>query len=242
MHGSWLRWVVASAQYKPMYSVLLLVLAVAALGMTLWTYRHWQATRSGLILFVLLPLPALPYELFVTGIGRWLGAGQTLLELSGLPILWWTLTLPLALFSVATLCRRVGFSWAQIDWGHGAVCIVAVLLLLWQLPAIFTIKQLRLAAWEDTIRYVPAVPSAPLSLWLVFGAFTLTGLGLWRRERWPWLALCMAVALLLVALPAAVVGPIPADLGKVLGFAGIAGTVVRYGRRFTIRQDNSIPK
>ncbi len=224
-----------------MYSVLLLVLAVAALGVTLWTFRHWQATRSGLILFVLLPLPALPYELFVAGIGRWLGPGQTLLELSGLPILWWTLTLPLALFSVATLCRRVGFSWARLDWGHGAVCIVAVVLLLWKLPVIFTIKQLRLASWEDTVRYVPAVPVVPLSLWLVFGAFMLTGLGLWRRERWPWLALPLAVALLLLALPGAVAGPIPAYLGKVVGFAGIAGAAVHYGHRFTIRQDKSIP-
>ena len=224
-----------------MYSVLLLVLAIAALGITLWTFRHWHATRSGLILFVLLPLPALPYELFVTGLGRWLGAGQTLLELSGLPIFWWTLTLPLALFSVATLCRRVGFSWAQIDWGHGAVCIAAVLLLFWKLPAVLTIKQLHLASWEDIIRYVPAPPAVPLSLWVVFGAFTLTGFGLWRRERWPWLALLLVVALLLLALPVAVVGPIPAYLGKVLGFAGMAGTAVHYGHRFTIRQEKPIP-
>jgi len=222
-----------------MYSVLLLLLAVVALGGTLWTFHHWRATRSPLILFVLLPMPALPYELFVAGLGRWLGSGQTLLELSGLPIFWWTLTLPLALFSFATLCRRVGFSWAQIDWGHGAVCIAAVVLLLWKLPGIFTIKQLQLAAWEDIVRYVPAAPGVPLSLWLVFGAFLLAGLGLWRRERWPWLALPLAVALALLALPGVVTGPVPAYVGKVLGFIGIAGAAVKYGHRFTIMQENT---
>ncbi len=92
-----------------MYSVLLLVLAFAALGMAFWTFRQWQATRSGLILFVLLPL-------------------------------------------------------------------------LWKLPTIFTIRQLHPAFWQDTVRYVPSAPSVPLSLWVVFAAFALTGLGLWRRE------------------------------------------------------------
>jgi hypothetical protein len=223
-----------------MYSVLLLLLAVAALGSTLWTFHHWRVTRSALILFVLLPMPALPYELFVAGFGRWLGPGQTLLELSGLPIFWWTLTMPLALFSFATLCRRVGFSWARIDWGHGAVCIAAVVLLLWKLPTIFTIKQLHLAAWEDIVRYVPAA-ELPLSLWLVFTAFLLAGLGLWRREGWPWLALAVAVALALLALPAAVTGPVPAYAGKVLGFIGIAGASVKYGHRFTIMQEKAGP-
>jgi hypothetical protein len=241
-----------------MYSVLLLVLAVTALGITLWTFREWQVTRSGLILFVLLPLPALPYELFVVGIGRWLGKGQTLLELSGMPIFWWTLTLPLALFSVATLGRRVGFAWAQIDWGHGAVCIGAVVLLLWKLPTIFTIKQLHPACWQDTVRYLPSVLATqacdagqagispvvlvPLSLWVVFGAFALTGIGLWQRERWPWLALLLVSALVLLGVPAAAMGPIPAYFGKTLGFAGIAMAAVRYGRRFTISQGNIIPK
>lgn len=224
-----------------MYSVLLLVLAFTTLGLALWTFRQWQTTRSALILFVLLPLPALPYELFVAGLGHWLKPGQTLLELSGLPILWWTLTLPLALFSVATLCRRVGFSWARIDWGHGFVCIAAVLLLLWKLPAIFTIKQLQPAFWQDTVRYVPVEPTVPLTLWLVFTAFTLTGLGLWHREHWPWLALPLLGALVLLGLPPTVVGPIPTYLAKVLGFAGIAGAAVHYGRRFTIMAANIIP-
>jgi hypothetical protein len=239
-----------------MYSVLLLVLAVSALGLSLWTFRQWQLTRSGLILFVLLPLPALPWELLVVGIGRWLGPTQTLLELSGLPILWWTLTLPLALFSVATLGRRVGFAWAQIDWGHGAVCIGAVLLLLWQLPTIFSIKLLHPACWRDTVRYVPGLPAAeaceagqagigataavPLSLWVVFVAFALTGIGLWRREGWPWLALPLAVALLLLGLPASLVGPIPAYLGKAIGFAAMAVAAVHYGRRFTIKHEKVI--
>jgi len=222
-----------------MYSVVLLLLAVVALGSTIWTFYQWRETRSALILFVLLPMPAVPYELFVAGSGRWLRAGQTLLDLSGLPIFWWTLTLPLALFSFATLCRRVGFAWARIDWGHGAVCIAAVVLLFWKLPAVFTIKQLHLAAWEDVIRYVPAAPELPLSLWVVFGAFLLAGLGLWRQERWPWLALPVALALVLLALPVPVTGPLPAYFGKALGFMGIAGASVKYGRRFTIMQDTA---
>lgn len=240
-----------------MYSWLLLVLALPMLGLLLWTFRQWQVTHSGLMLFVLLPLAAVPVELLVVGTGRWLGPGQALLELSGIPILWWTLTLPLALFSLATLCRRIGFAWAQIDWGHGAVCLGAVALLLWKLPTMLTIKHLDPACWQDTLRYVRTVlpaetcvpgeaavgagPGLPLALWVVFGAFAATGAGLWRHERWPWLVWPLILALALLAMPAELVGPLPAYIGKALGFAGLALTVVHYGQQFAITPGKSIP-
>ena len=227
-----------------MFSIVLLVLGLASLGVTLWTLRQWQATRSALVLFVLLPLAAAPYEALVAGLGRFVGPGNGLRDVAGLPILWWAFTLPLALFTFATLCRRLGFRWARIDWGHGIVCIGAVVLLLWELPRVFGTRRIAPACWADVVHYVPAVPpgqlcagamppgaspaAAWLTPWIVFGAFAAAGAGLAVTRRWPWLAVGCGLGLVLLALPTAVVGPVPAYAGRALCLWAMAVTAVRY--------------
>jgi hypothetical protein len=227
-----------------MYSLLLLAVGAAGLAMTLWTLRQWQQTRSGLILFVLLPLAAAPYEALVAGLGRFIGPGDQLRDVAGLPILWWSLTLPLSLFTFATICRRLRFWWARIDWGHGIVCIGAVVLMLWELPRVFGTKRIWPACWQDVVHYVPAVPPGQLcagapppgespaatwvALWIVFGAFAGLGLGLAVTRRWPWLAVGAGLALVLLLLPPATVGPVPGYVGRTLGLAAMAIAAVRY--------------
>lgn len=227
-----------------MYSLLLLLVGGAGLAVTLWTLRCWQQTRSGLILFVLLPLAAAPYEVLVAGLGRFIGVSDQLRDLAGLPILWWSLTLPLSLFTFATLCRRLGFWWARIDWGHGIVCIGAVVLLFWELPRIFGTKRIWAACWQDVVHYVPAVPAGQLcagtpppggspaatwvAQWIVFGAFAGLGLGLAATRRWPWLAVGAGMGLALMLLPPATVGPVPAYVGRSVGLAAMAIAAVRF--------------
>lgn len=234
----------ASGKLRAMYSVLLLILAAVNLAVTLWVFRRWRQTGSGLILFVLLPLAAAPYETLVAGLGRFIGVGDPLRDLAGFPILWWTLTLPLALFTFATLCRRLGFWWARIDWGHGLVCIGAVILLLWELQRVFGMKRIWPACWQDVVHYVPVVPAgqlcagAPLpgdspaatwlAPWIVFGAFAAAGAGLAVTRRWPWLALGTGLGLALQLLPPAGAGPLPAYLGRSLCLWAMAAAAVRY--------------
>jgi hypothetical protein len=227
-----------------MYSVLLLALGILNLGVALWLFRHWQQGRSAIVLFVLLAMAASPWEVLVAGLGRFIGTGETLRDLAGLPVLWWTLTLPLALFSLATLCRRLGFRWALIDWGHGLVCIGAVLLLLWELPRVFGTKQVFAGCWQDVVYYAPVLPPGQvcpgtpppgpspaatwLAPWIVFGAFAAAGIGLAVTRRWPWLALGGIAGCALLALPPAAAGPIPALLGRSLVFWAMAAATVRY--------------
>jgi hypothetical protein len=227
-----------------MYSLLLLALGAAGLALALWTLRRWQETRSGLILFALLPLVPAPYEAIVAGLGRFIGPSDQLRDLAGLPIIWWSLTLPLSLFTFATLWRRLRFWLARIDWSHGTVCIGAVVLLLWELQRVFGTKRIWPACWQDVVHYVPAVPAGQLcagatppgespaatwvSLWIVFGAFAALGVGLAVTRRWPWLAVGVGMALALLLLPPAIVGPVPGYVGRSLGLAAMAIAAVRY--------------
>ena len=184
-----------------MYSLLVLLLAGVSLALALWTFRQWQLSRSAMILFVLLPLAALPVELLVAGLERWSGAGEPPRGLGALALVWAHITLPLSLFALATLCRRAGFAWAKIDWGHGAVCILAVLMLIYQLPGVL----------KSGVQ--PGATS--VVAWLVFAMFLACAAGLWRVQRWPWLLAGMLPGMLLL-VPIEAAGPFPAYLGRLL--------------------------
>jgi hypothetical protein len=203
-----------------MSALLLLLLALVSLGVALWAFLQWQQSRSAMILFVLLPLAALPIELLAAGLGLWSNADESAGGLGRLAQNWAHITLPLSLFALATLCRRVGFAWAKIDWGHGGVCILAVLMLIYQLPDVFR----------------PGAVSASISLvaWLVFAVFLACGAGLWQVRRWPWLLAGMVPGLLLLLLPAGIAGPVPTYLGKVLILVAMAVTMVHYTRLFPV--------
>jgi hypothetical protein len=203
-----------------MYSLLVLLLAGAGLVVTVRAFLDWQSTRSAMILFVLLPMAALSVELLVTGLAHWLGAGRPVGGLKAIPLLVTQITVPLSLFSLATLCRRAGFAWAKIDWGHGAVCILAVLLLVWQLPG--------------ALRTTGAQPAAIAVVdWLVFAMYLACGLGLWRRQRWPWL-LAGTVPGMLLLLPFPGATPLPAWLGRLLILSAMTVTMMHFTRLFPV--------
>ena len=204
-----------------MYSLLVLLLAGAGLVVAVWAFLQWQLTRSAMILFVLLPLAALSIELLITGLGHWLGTGRSFRGLLAIPLLVTQITVPLSLFSLATLCRRAGFAWAKIDWGHGAVCILAVLLLIWQLPG--------------ALKTTGAQPAAISFVdWLVFVMYLACGLGLWRVQRWPWLLAGMVTGLVL--LPLSVANPLPVWLGRLLILSAMAVTMVHFTRLVMVVQ------
>ena len=205
-----------------MYSLLVLLLAGAGLVVTLWAFLQWQATRSAMILFVLLPMAALSLELLVTGLAHWLRADRPVGGLQAIPLLVTQITVPLSLFSLATLCRRAGFAWAKIDWGHGAVCILAVLLLIWRLPG--------------ALRTTATQPAAISVVdWLVFALYLACGLGLWRRQHWPWLLAGMVTGMVL--LPLSVASPLPAWLGRLLILSAMTVTMVHFTHLFPVVRD-----
>ena len=177
-------------------------------------------SRSAMILFVLLPLAALPIELLAAGLRLWSGADESARGLGTLALKWAHITLPLSLFSLATLCRRVGFAWAKIDWGHGALCILAVLMLIYQLPGVLK---------------VGVQPAAvPVVSWLVFAMYLACGAGLWLRQRWLWLLAGMLPGVLLLLVPPGVAGPLPLYLGKLLILAAMTVTMVHFTRLFPV--------
>jgi hypothetical protein len=225
------------------YSIFILLLAAIGMGFCLSAFLVWQRSRSNLLLFNLAALGAVTLDLLIAGLGHWIGVGEQLRGLYALPALVATFALPLTLFTFATISRGSGFAWAKIDWGHGAVCLFAVALLVYGLPDILRLRFIYPACWNDVIWYRPSVAQGmacasgaaqaplhapfPLSLWCVLIAYFGLGAGLWLRQRWPWLLASMGMGIGLLLLPRSW-GPLPALLGGLLCFCGISVAAARY--------------
>jgi hypothetical protein len=225
------------------YSIFILLLAAIGLGVCLSALLLWQRSRSNLLLFNLAALGAVTLDLLIAGAGHWIGAGEQLRGLYALPALVSTFALPLTLFTFATISRGSGFAWAKIDWGHGAVCLFAVALLVYSLPDILRLRFIYPSCWHDVLWYRPAVapgmacahgaatapldPPFPLVRWCVLLAYFGLGTGLWLRQHWPWLLAATGAGIGLILLPRSW-GPLPGFLGELLCFCGISVAAARY--------------
>lgn len=217
-----------------MYSALVLAMAAAAGAVLVSAVPAWWRTRSNLVLFNLAALAAVVLTLTLAGLGRWIGAGDTLRDLHALPAIVAAVAWPLSLFTCATLARRLGHAWARIDWGHGAVCLAASALLLYGLWGLGALKAMAPACWQDLVWYLRAVPRAlacgpesiggsapPVLLAAVLAGYLVLGVGLWRVQHRPGLALAIIAGTVLLLLPAGW-GPLPGFLGLAIAFSAIA--------------------
>lgn len=227
------------------YSNLLLALALADAAIATRVFIEWARSRRILLLFVLGAVLAVTLDVFLAAIGGRIGPGDRLRDLYALPLLLATFSLPLSLFTVATLCRRLDFPWARPDWSHGGLCLLATALLLFELRNLLGLRAIVPACWQDVVWYVRSVPAGlacaaapgtpaatgilqwPIAAVLVLAGWLAFALGLWRHRQQRWPALALLGGLLLLLLPAAL-GPVPELLGESLCFAAIGLAVTRY--------------
>lgn len=232
-----------------MYSALLLVLVFVCLPLVWNGFRQWRHSRATLILFPLLALAGGLLETVLGAAGHLTGPATALAELYAFPLLIRLFVLPMTLFTLATLARRAGFGWARPDWGHGAVCILAVVLLIASLGGVLALKAVVPVCWRDVVWYawerVPeglvcagavdtpsgAVPRLPaVAATVVLLAWLAHGLALWWRFRWPWLLLGMVAGLSLLQSPP-VAGPVPWLAGQLAVLAAILHSSLHEARR-----------
>jgi hypothetical protein len=226
-----------------MFSALILLFSAAGFAALLWSFGQWRRTRSSILLFNVLVLAAAVLHALIAGSGRWVGVGNQLRDLYSLPLLVATFALPASLFTFATISRGSGFAWAKVDWGHGAVCLFAVALLLYNMTGILAARAISPACWRDVLWYLPSVPpplfcpgDAPATVFaprlpvvpaIVLLAYLGLGAGLWRRQGWPWLLVGMGTGIALLLAPLAW-GPVPRFAGELLCAGVMALAAARY--------------
>lgn len=239
-----------------MLSFIFFCYAVIHLGLLAYGWRQWTpAGRPVALTILLLGNTLLWYDNFRIGIGRFLGEGELLYNLSVPAFLWhWTL-LPLLVIVAGSIARLAGLEWARNRAVMGAFCVVAVGLILHDLPASVGLLagetslgpavELRPACIADTLRYSTKVSVAqlcdpagevfrngPSSLPAIVMNLIMVGvgIGLWIRHRWKWLVIGPGL-MFLAAGTGSLWGPyaLPvANCGEMLFTAGVLATILRF--------------
>jgi hypothetical protein len=187
-----------------MLSYIFFAFAIAHICIWLWGWKLWSETgRPVSLLIVLVGGTLLFYDNFRIGIGRFIGEGELLYNLSVPAFAWHWALLPLLVIAAGSIARLAGLNWAQSKPVMGAFCVVAVALSIHDIPKIFSME-LHPACLADTLRYTTTVKEAQLCspthqlvpsgadaglVAIVTNVFVLgVGIALWIQRRWPWMA------------------------------------------------------
>lgn len=205
-----------------MFSIALLGLVIIDMALLAYAVRMWlqQRNNSALLMQTILLL-LLWFDVLTVAIGGWTGDTELLRAMSRIRYVWFYLTMPLLLIAVGALARQANFAWAQPKWVMGLFCLIAVVLIVRDVPPALTVDY-QTACFADTLRHVYRVPigqacpggeelvgsaSSAIPIFIVFPAVTLMGILLWVRRGWPWLGVSALAFMGGSMIPSKFVGP-----------------------------------
>lgn len=241
-----------------MLSILFLIFAVIHIAIWVWTLGQWRQlgkpTALSLVLFGNL---LLWYDNFRIGMGRFIGEGDLLYNLSVPAFVWhWTI-LPILVIVAGIIARMADFAWAKNKLVMGAFCLTAVWLFSLDFPYAvglvfgdvgpFEAIEMAPACLADTLRYTTSVTPfqfctedavamqvGPGPFVAIFMNAIMLALGIliWVQRGWKWLAI--GPGLMFIAAGAG--GSLPyglplANFGEILFTLGVTLTAVHFARQ-----------
>lgn len=239
-----------------MLSYIFLIYAVIHIGLLVWGWRSWgPAGRPVALTLLLFGNTLLWYDNFRIGMGRFIGEGELLYNMSVPAFFWhWTM-LPLFVIVAGSIARLAGLEWARNRVVMGLFCLVAVGLIALDLPYALGLLfgqvgpipavELRPGCIADTLRYTTRVSASqfcspdavafangPSPLPAILMNFIMVGVGiaLWVRHGWKWLVILpglMFFAAGSAPLWGAYALPV-ANFGEMLFTVGVMITILRF--------------
>ncbi|MBM4191595.1 MAG: hypothetical protein FJ196_00765 [Gammaproteobacteria bacterium] len=197
-----------------MYSLMFLAFAIAQTALFVWAVRLWRETRAKPLVVILVPQFFLIWDNLRVASGIVIGFGGPLYWMTW-PAFWvhWLSGCWLIIAS-GSILRLAGFEFVQNRAAMGVFCLATVALMLHELPLFWT-KEIYPVCEYDLIRYSGSVTEANRcspDQALVKGEFPIapvvtcfvvigTGIALWIRRGFPWMAIGGIVMLLTAAVP-----------------------------------------
>jgi hypothetical protein len=197
-------------------SYAILVLALAELGLLIWATRCWIKAPSNigllLVLFIILPVCL---DASTVALGGRIGFGPVLETMNRMRFTWFVFSMPLMFAICASILATADFKWAQHRWLVPALIAVAVVLGGYEAVQAWQ-QDFHPACMFDIKRYVFQVQAGqecngsqagdgtfglPLVIPLATLGVVLTGIVLWWKRRWPWLALVCIAQVGVLAIP-----------------------------------------
>ena len=217
------------------------VIGAVAFACFIFGIRAYMVEPNRILFLILINTSLLWFDSFATAVGQYIGEGSLLLNMTYVRYAAHWLTLPLLFIVAGMILKAADFKFAQSKYVMGFFVFLAVFFIVYDFRYMF-ILDFYPVCYAETFRYATQVPIgqecspgmaglgtkvlpiAPILLTLIL---FVSGIAIWIKHKWPWLAVGCFV--MLMAAPPTPIGPILSNAGEPVFIFCLMLAAIKFG-------------
>ena len=217
------------------------VIGAVAFACFIFGIRAYMVEPNRILFLILINTSLLWFDSFATAVGQYIGEGNLLLNMTYLRYAAHWLTLPLLFIVAGMILKAANFKFAQSKYVMGFFVFLAVFFIVYDFRYMF-ILDFYPVCYAETFRYATQVPIgqecspgmaglgtkvlpiAPILLTLIL---FVSGIAIWIKHKWPWLAVGCFV--MLMAAQPTPIGPILSNAGEPVFIFCLMLAAIKFG-------------
>ena len=217
------------------------VIGAVAFACFIFGIRAYMIEPNRILFLILINTSLLWFDSFATAIGQYIGEGSLLLNMTYVRYAAHWLTLPLLFIVAGMILKAADFKFAQSKYVMGFFVFLAVFFIVYDFRYMF-ILDFYPVCYAETFRYATQVPIgqecspgmaglgtkvlpiAPILLTLIL---FVSGIAIWIKHKWPWLAVGCFV--MLMAAQPTPIGPILSNAGEPVFIFCLMLAAIKFG-------------
>lgn len=217
------------------------VIGAVAFACFIFGIRAYMVEPNRILFLILINTSLLWFDSFATAVGQYIGEGSLLLNMTYVRYAAHWLTLPLLFIVAGMILKAANFKFAQSKYVMGFFVFLAVFFIVYDFRYMF-ILDFYPVCYAETFRYATQVPIgqecspgmaglgtkvlpiAPILLTLIL---FVSGIAIWIKHKWPWLAVGCFV--MLMAAQPTPIGPILSNAGEPVFIFCLMLAAIKFG-------------
>ena len=217
------------------------VIGAVAFTCFIFGIRAYMVEPNRILFLILINTSLLWFDSFATAVGQYIGEGSLLLNMTYVRYAAHWLTLPLLFIVAGMILKAADFKFAQSKYVMGFFVFLAVFFIVYDFRYMF-ILDFYPVCYAETFRYATQVPIgqecspgmaglgtkvlpiAPILLTLIL---FVSGIAIWIKHKWPWLAVGCFV--MLMAAQPTPIGPILSNAGEPVFIFCLMLAAIKFG-------------
>lgn len=217
------------------------VIGAVAFACFIFGIRAYMVEPNRILFLILINTSLLWFDSFATAVGQYIGEGSLLLNMTYVRYAAHWLTLPLLFIVAGMILKAADFKFAQSKYLMGFFVFLAVFFIVYDFRYMF-ILDFYPVCYAETFRYATQVPIgqecspgmaglgtkvlpiAPILLTLIL---FVSGIAIWIKHKWPWLAVGCFV--MLMAAQPTPIGPILSNAGEPVFIFCLMLAAIKFG-------------
>ena len=219
------------------------VIGAVAFACFIFGIRAYMIEPNRILFLILINTSLLWFDSFATATGQYIGEGSLLLNMTYVRYAAHWLTLPLLFIVAGMILKEADFKFAQSKYVMGFFVFLAVFFIVYDFRYMF-ILDFYPVCYAETFRYATQVPIgqecspgmaglgtkvlpiAPILLTLIL---FISGIAIWIKHKWPWLAFGCFV--MLMAAQPTPIGPILSNAGEPVFIFCLMLAAIKFGSK-----------